>query len=827
MGGDVQNIPSLGFAALAQELPPIDWVLAHLTGTWVAAGEMINCPLPGHDDSTPSFNLWAEDENGVPQRYGCFGCGRGGDVVGLISEIEGLSDQAALVRAIKLGEQEAADQYERKRTPKPKKEPVRPHAETYKMIKDAMGHREYDVLYRFMESKNMLGEAIHDYATEEWGWAAIGNEVVFVHRALGNETTGIKYRDPRKTTGSKGRRNEDGSHFPALYGSWRDKGRHHVLLCEGETDTVWGAFCLRNEEDWDVLGLPSGAGQRVDQEWLELLKDREVTLAFDADAPDSRGHRPGPEAALKWCAERPGTLVARLPEGEDLLSCNIPVKELLMRASVPMRHNGMITVAEGVFAKHTQDGDIPVADFSFAPERELITEEGPAWEGKISGDRRTVLLRAADLVSGSAMTKWCNRHGRSWTGGSGPSVQGVFNFLTASSSFLPLEAATTKAGKIGRSFVGPGFSIGPDRVRYIAPAFGDAKLETKINMEPGIWDPRAILALERLNDPAIMAAILGWIMATMIRGERAPAPPLFVSGESGAGKTNLLSTVLGAVGFGTETNLTTTTPFGVDCMVSSCVGFPVWFDEYRGGARVDSMERLRQLLRDAYYGQPSMKGGMKTQVTELSEVTTWAGIVVSGEMSSGETSHRDRIVMLDLDPASRNKAAYKWLQDKRRTAGLGRSILEFLAARPDILFKIEPRGDSDAPDRFRDTMGFVATGWEAWKHFRWDMGLQDTVVAEPDYSYMSKGRKESEDPWLVAIKHCEGVRTKDGLEIVTQEGNDLVLIPSEIIVEARRVGIELPARANELIAWLKNRYVVEDTRVFSRRAKRVKGMKLD
>lgn len=785
----------------------------------MAAGDMINCPLPGHDDSTPSFNLWAEDENGVPQRYGCFGCGRGGDVVGLISEIEGLSDQAALTRAIKLAEQEAVDQYERKRSPKTKKEPVRPHSETYKMIVDSMGHREYEVLYRFMESKDMLGEELHNYATEEWGWAAIGNEVVFVHQALGNEITGIKYRDPRRTSGSKGRRNEDGSHFPALYGSWRDRGRPKVLLLEGETDTVWGAFSLRNESDWDVLGLPSGAGQRVDESWLELLEGRELVLGFDADSE-------GMKAAQKWCSVRPSTMNMRLPEKEDLLSCNIPVKELIERASVPMRHNNMITIAEGVFAKHTQDGDIPVADFSFVPERELITEEGPAWEGQISGHRRATLLRAADLVSGSAVTKWANRHGRSWTGGSGPSVQGVFNLLTASSSFLPLEVATTKAGKIGRSFVGPGFCIGPDRIRYIAPAFGDAKLETKIHMEPGDWDPRALLALERLNDPQVMASILGWLMATLIRGDRAPAPPLFISGESGAGKTNMLATMLGAVGFGTETNLTTTTPFGVDCMVSSTIGFPVWFDEYRGGARVDSMERLRQLLRDAYYGQPSMKGGMKTQVTELSEVTTWAGIIVSGEMSSGETSHRDRLVMLDLDPASRNKEAYKWLQEKRRTAGLGRALLDFLSTRPDILFKVEPKGDTDAPDRFRDTMGFVATGWEAWKEFRWAAGLEDTP-AEPDYGYMSKGRKDSEDPWLVAIKHCEGVRTKDGMEIVSQEGNDLILIPSEIVVEARRVGIELPARANELVAWLKNRYVVEDTRVFARRAKRVKGMKLD
>jgi hypothetical protein len=53
------------------------------------------------------------------------------------------------------------------------------------------------------------------------------------------------------------------------------------------------------------------------------------------------------------------------------------------------------------------------------------------------------------------------------------------------------------------------------------------------------------------------------------------------------------------------------------------------------------------------------------------------------------------------------------------------------------------------------------------------------------------------------------------------------VIPSEVIVEAKRIGIELPARTNELVAWLKRRYTVEETRVATRRAKFVRGMVLD
>jgi hypothetical protein len=239
------------------------------------------------------------------------------------------------------------------------------------------------------------------------------------------------------------------------------------------------------------------------------------------------------------------------------------------------------------------------------------------------------------------------------------------------------------------------------------------------------------------------------------------------------------------------------------------------------------MELLRQLLRDAYYGQPSIKGGMKSQATELSEVTTWAGIVVSGEMGSGETSHKDRIVMIDLDVNSRHKGAYKYLQDSSRTAGLGEALLQFLAARADILFKIEPQGSTDLPDRFRDTLGFVQAGWEAWKSFRWEMGLHDTPT-DPDLSALVKDRQQSEDPWMEAIRVCAGTYDRSSNPIVFEEDGDIILIPSEIIVEARRVGIELPARANELVAYLKKRYEVEDVRLphTSRRAKRVKGMKL-
>ncbi len=46
------------------------------------------CPLPDHDDGSPSFTVYADNGRG----WTCFGCGRGGDVVHLYAHAEGVTD---------------------------------------------------------------------------------------------------------------------------------------------------------------------------------------------------------------------------------------------------------------------------------------------------------------------------------------------------------------------------------------------------------------------------------------------------------------------------------------------------------------------------------------------------------------------------------------------------------------------------------------------------------------------------------------------------------------------------------------------------------------
>ena len=56
-----------------------------------------HCPLPGHDDSTPSFCVYHENYD----KYKCFGCSEQGDIINLICQIEGLSLKQSVSRLAK------------------------------------------------------------------------------------------------------------------------------------------------------------------------------------------------------------------------------------------------------------------------------------------------------------------------------------------------------------------------------------------------------------------------------------------------------------------------------------------------------------------------------------------------------------------------------------------------------------------------------------------------------------------------------------------------------------------------------------------------------
>jgi DNA primase len=144
--------------------------------------------------------------------------------------------------------------------------------------------------------------------------------VVFPHRDWEGDLRGVRYRSLRRGN----RWSEKGSRFEQLYGAWLDRGERDVLLCEGETDTVFAAWQLQGLPV-DVMGLASGAAQKPPSESIERLTGRSVWLAFDGDMA---GHI----ATTRWANALDGIAAVRvveLPDGEDVCSVGRPIQELM------------------------------------------------------------------------------------------------------------------------------------------------------------------------------------------------------------------------------------------------------------------------------------------------------------------------------------------------------------------------------------------------------------------------------------------------------------------------------------------------------------------
>ncbi len=83
---------TVNFAAVRERHPLAD--VARRTGYVLpdASGDVfVACPMPGHDDSTPSMLLHLDED-----RYHCFGCGASGDVVQWVRDVYGVDTRDAL-----------------------------------------------------------------------------------------------------------------------------------------------------------------------------------------------------------------------------------------------------------------------------------------------------------------------------------------------------------------------------------------------------------------------------------------------------------------------------------------------------------------------------------------------------------------------------------------------------------------------------------------------------------------------------------------------------------------------------------------------------------
>ena len=85
---------------------PVTRYAGELTELRRSGGVLVGrCPLPDHDDQTPSFTIWPEGGSANNGTWWCFGCSRGSDVFDLFSYREECSEswEALVGLALKYG----------------------------------------------------------------------------------------------------------------------------------------------------------------------------------------------------------------------------------------------------------------------------------------------------------------------------------------------------------------------------------------------------------------------------------------------------------------------------------------------------------------------------------------------------------------------------------------------------------------------------------------------------------------------------------------------------------------------------------------------------
>lgn len=255
---------------------PLPWLLGRLGFDPDARGRYW-CPF--HDDQRPggrpSADVWELSHGDV---FGCWSCGVRADPVELTQRALGGTLSHALREIGRIrGDAPAAREKSLER-----------------IVDPAQLEREYrvsttgirgDPLPTFLRQHAPLPPV--DFLSDGWGWRGdyLGR-IVMPWWDWNGELTGLKYRVPPDWHKDSRRR----SRFRQLYGEWRPSTHPEVWLCEGETDTVWASWFLRDVAD--VYGLGS-ASQRPRPADLEVFRQKRAILALDAGPA-------GDDARRRW-----------------------------------------------------------------------------------------------------------------------------------------------------------------------------------------------------------------------------------------------------------------------------------------------------------------------------------------------------------------------------------------------------------------------------------------------------------------------------------------------------------------------------------------------
>jgi hypothetical protein len=432
--------------------------------------------------------------------------------------------------------------------------------------------------------------------------------------------------------------------------------------------------------------------------------------------------------------------------------------------------------------------------------------------------------------------RWCARRGWAWSGEQTTGLLFKWQRLD-----VPHLEGVTATGLHGQAFVLEDEAFGPDadKYAYVRPT---GYSERRVNLKLRGIDPQAVqgavAALSRLHLPLVMTPIIGWFAAAPLRSRFRNFPVLGVTGTSGYGKTTILLSVAKAFGvmpFDDEAlNLQNSTPYAISNYGASTNAFAVWFDEYRKGARRDSKMRLDQLIRDAWDGSSSPRGGMdRDNLTDVTLLPACAPLIVSGEDTFSETSHLDRMVNVHIPRDGRSVEAFHKLTDPvdhgesvhggtlwgdpLEVAGfhaLGRAYLEWL---------LEQRLHIPTPldDRQATCQNIVRWGYYLFESYLEEM-LGEYNIGSPLPTFDATGLQADyvEASAVNPYDHLifEGWNASDDSykPYRWEDSNGwMYLRPLQLIQWGRNLDIPLPGGAPALVGYLKDKYgatVHEDKR---------------
>lgn len=734
---------------------PVGYVLQKHGIDFTEVGDKLAALCPFHADTEESFDVFGEHL----EFWGCHPCygGIGGDVVDLIRAFEGWDENdtpLAVDRANELIIEMSTDGYSGPREGKAREQLDIMKAS--KFVTRAFNEANISLLDAFCQLKQFKygGQYLH----EQFGIGTWADWIVIPFYNQDGELAAYKRRTIRDL--AKRPRAAKGADFDELfYNHWRltNDITRTVVLCEGESDT-WTTHADIGDR-FTVLGIPTGAGDEKEHKeppQTQLLAGRKVILAFDGDSAGRAARQAWDEALSKYECE---VLFAPVPEGKDMSTVDSPaaIIELATRTLISAPTEIMVEPNSGYArpGKGENGQSVPLSNWHFKANRELVGDSGLAYEGHMEPGHTETILSSFDLSSKSKTVAWATRHGRAWYGAD-RDAQLLLGLLQSEGPFLMSGRMATVAGLNERHFVFPSGKIGPDYWKYVRPS-ADVHLDTKIHIEEGSWTPQMIHTLRRLHRQDVMDPFLAWLAIAPLRSLLREFPPLSITGSSGTGKTTLTETIIQAFsGTSIANNLTSTTKHALFAYLGCTNAFPVWFDEYRPGARKDALITLEQIIRDAYTGQASSKGGMGEHWAEVMSVATHAPLVVTGEDAFNETSHTERMILLVLPMDGRDPDVLREVRSWGDT-GLPYAYLQWLqrglmaGTLPEIVNY--STGAEGLPPRQRLNMGVLYLGWQLLTAFLNDQGEH---LPAPDFSLITREAMEAMEhaPIEDALRWC-------------------------------------------------------------------------